>query len=74
MLTKTTDNYYYILWSNYQSITNTDCSVVQPEDVSTLPRSGHNWHSYQEALLDINMLCFLLKEDDIGRNTLLDII
>ena len=62
------------------SITNSDCSVVQPEDVLTPPMSGLNW---QKIWLWLFIILFPMvlynsvsykKEDKICRNTLMDII
>ena len=61
-------------------ITEINWSVVQLslEAVLPFPRSAHNWQSFQETLFYINM-CFIIilfpfwKEDDICRNTLMDI-
>ena len=64
----------------YLFITEINWSVVQLslEAVLSFPRSAHNWQSFQETLIYINM-CFIIilfpvwKEDDICRNTLMDI-
>ena len=64
----------------YLFITEINWSVVQLslEVVLPFPRSAHNWQSFQETLFYINM-CFIIilfpcwKEDDICRNTLMDI-
>ena len=47
-------------------------------EVLPLPTSGDNWHRFQETLYYINMWFIIIlfpfpKEDDIWRNTLMDI-
>ena len=61
------------------SITNSDCSVVQPEDVLTPPMSGLNWQKISgNSVIHYHVVHIILfpvsKEDNICKNIVMDIL
>ena len=61
------------------SITNSDCSVVQPEDVLTPPMSGLSWQKISgNSIIHKHVVLYnsvsYKKEDNICKNILIDIL